>query len=73
MQGFCIKNKWILRQVDILTPSTWITNNIDFVTISSQGNGTDFGDLTNQRWKGMWFSDLIQLVVILALGICSGI
>ena len=31
-----------------------IINNIDFVTIASTGNATDFGDLTQARMVNLW-------------------
>jgi len=32
-------------------PSAAITNTIDFVTMASQGNGTDFGDTSQTLWR----------------------
>ena len=53
MEGssLCINNSWNFMGGNIME---MLANNIEFITISTTGNATDFGDLTSSTSRS-WF------------------
>ena len=46
------------------TPSATVTNVIEFLTIATTGNSTDFGDLTQARYAGTGCGSATRGVIV---------